>query len=161
VAIEGGFTTVEADPVIQEAVATLVMDDPDTITELAVVPVMEDPHITTETALVPEPLPVRKCRPSRKWQWVGGLIRCLILVVGVSVGVSGGSDDGGEPSPSRLAQLLPNRLQDQILVDDTPEAKASEWLQDDPGVSTFMNVEVLQRYALATLFYATDGVVGL
>jgi hypothetical protein len=87
---EGGFTTMEAALVIKEAEATLVTDDPYTITELAV-------------ALVPEPLSMRKCWPSSKFQWVGGLILCLIVVgiaIGVAVGVSGGSGDGGEPAPS-------------------------------------------------------------
>jgi hypothetical protein len=157
---EGGYTTVEADPVIQEAEATLVTDDPNTITELAVFPMTEDTHITTETALVPGPLPVRKWWTSRKWQWGGGLILCLIVVgiaIGVAVGVSGGSDDKGEPSPSPLAQLLPTYLQEAILVEDTPEAWAFEWLEDDPGVSNFTKLELLQRFALVTLYYATGG----
>jgi hypothetical protein len=91
---EGGFTTtVEAAPVIKEAEATLVTEDPNTVTESPVIPVTEDPHITTERALVPEPLPMRKCWPSSKFQWVGGLILCLIVVgiaIGVAVGVTGG-----------------------------------------------------------------------
>jgi hypothetical protein len=100
---EGGFTTMEAALVIKEAEATLVTEDPNTVTESPVIAVTEDPHITTERALVPEPLPMRKCWPSSKFQWVGGLILCLIVVgiaIGVAVGVSGGSGDGGEPAPS-------------------------------------------------------------
>jgi hypothetical protein len=56
-----------------------------------------------------------------------------------------------------LPQSLPTDSQDAILVGDTPEAQAFEWLQDDPVVSTYTNLEVLQRYALATLYYATGG----
>jgi hypothetical protein len=56
-----------------------------------------------------------------------------------------------------LAQSLPTNSQGAILVEDTPEAQAVEWLQDDPVVSNYAELEVLQRYALATLYYATDG----
>jgi hypothetical protein len=163
--------------------ATLVEDHP-IVTAVALVPdppptvVLPDPP---PAVVLPDLLPMKKW-----WHWskfqCGGLILCLILVVGVSVGVavggSGGSDDGGgpimsssrslvpSPAPSTassfsfeilLAQSLPTNSQDAILVDDTREAQAFAWLQDDPDVSTFTNVEVLQRFALATLYYATGG----
>jgi hypothetical protein len=51
------------------------------------------------------------------------------------------------------AQSLPTNSQDAILVEDTPEARALEWLQDDPVVSNYTEMEMLQRYALATLCY--------
>jgi hypothetical protein len=56
-----------------------------------------------------------------------------------------------------LAQSLPTESQDAILSEDTPEAQAFTWLQQDPAVSNYTNLEVLQRYALATLYYATGG----
>jgi hypothetical protein len=56
-----------------------------------------------------------------------------------------------------LAQSQLTYLQEAILVEDTPEAQAFEWLENDPGVSTCTNVEVLQRFTLATLYYATGG----
>jgi hypothetical protein len=154
------------------------VEDHPIVTAVAVVP---DPPPTVllpdppPTVVLPDLLPMRKW-----WHWskfrCGGLSLCLILVVGVSlrvvVGVSGGSDDGDgptmssswslvpSPAPSTsssfafevlLAQSLPINSQDAILVDDTPEAQAFVWLQDDPDVSTFTNVEVLQRFALATM----------
>jgi hypothetical protein len=168
---------VTEDPPIITAVADVVPDPP----PIAQLP--DPPH----TVVLPDLLPMRKW-----WHWskfqCGGLILCLILVVGVSVGVvvggSGGEPtmssspggNGGEPSRSLvpspapststapssafegfLAQSLPTNLQGAILVDDTPEAQAVEWLQDDPGISTYTNLEALQRYALATLYYSTGG----
>jgi hypothetical protein len=133
---EGGFTSVEA---------TLVTDDFHTITEIVV---------------APEAPPTREWWHWSKFQWGGGLILCLIvagIAIGVAVGVSGGSNDKGEPSPSPLAQVLPTYLQEAILVEDTPEAWAFEWLAGDPGVSNYTELEVLQRFALATLYYATGG----
>jgi hypothetical protein len=168
------------------AEAFLVPEDPPMITAVEVVPSPPPPVVLSDllpTVVLPDPPPdppptveLSDPPPMRKWwHWskfqCGGLILCLILVVGVSVGVavgvSGGSDDGGpSPAPSTasflsfeevLAQSLPTNSQDAILVDDTPEAQAFTWLQDDPDVSTFTNVEVLQRFALATMYYATDG----
>jgi hypothetical protein len=56
-----------------------------------------------------------------------------------------------------LAQSLLANSQDASLVEDTPEARAIKWLQDDPVAFNYTELGVLQRYALATLYYATDG----
>jgi hypothetical protein len=146
--------------------------------------VPEDPPIITAVAdVVPDPPPTKFWRGS-KFQC---LILCLILVVGVSVGVVVGrssaestmsltlssspslvpsTEPSSAPSISTapsfafevlLTRSLPTSTQDAILVEDTPEAQAVEWLQDDRVVSNYTELVLLQRFALATLYYATDG----
>jgi hypothetical protein len=143
--------------------------------------VTEDPPIIA--IAVPDPLPPPFWRES-KFQWGGGLILCLV-VVGVAVGGSDGSVDRDGPAmsptlssspslvpsmaPSSVVSLVPSSAPStapsftfevwlaQSLPTNSQDAQAFEWLQDDPALSTYTKLEVLQRYALATLYYTTDG----
>jgi hypothetical protein len=50
-----------------------------------------------------------------------------------------------------LALLLPSKST------ASPQSKAMEWLENDPNLGNFSDEKRIQRYALATLFYSTNG----
>jgi hypothetical protein len=107
------------------AEAFLVPEDPPIITAVPIAELSDQPS----TVELSDPLPTRKWWHLSKFQ-CGGLILCLILVVGVSVGVAVGGSSGSPSTASSLSfeevleQSLPTSSQDAILVDDTPEAQA-------------------------------------
>ena len=64
---------------------------------------------------------------------------------------------------SPLLDLLPNYTLDVLKMDTdqtTPQYMAYLWMLDDPNLSVdgyYSNARLLQRYALATFYYATNG----
>jgi hypothetical protein len=103
----------------------------------------------------------------------------VVLVVAVTVGVvlSKNGDESKEPMPSPTLTESPTAapsaasIVDQFLnglpaysvslaENDTasPQANALRWLRDDPQYNEYQDVHRLnQRYALAVLFYSTNG----
>jgi hypothetical protein len=54
--------------------------------------------------------------------------------------------------------MLPNHTQQAILLDPTsPQGQAWHWLQEDSLIITNDIARTLQRYALATLYFASNG----
>ncbi|CAB9527966.1 LRR receptor-like serine threonine-protein kinase [Seminavis robusta] len=56
-----------------------------------------------------------------------------------------------------IKQQLPNYTKTALEDTGTPQAQAFQWLLDDPAVTNYTNERLIQRFALATLFLATDG----
>ena len=57
-----------------------------------------------------------------------------------------------------VLSLLPPYSQDTINDNpDSSQARALEWLAKDPNFSSYAEWRVLQRFALATIYYATEG----
>jgi Leucine-rich repeat (LRR) protein len=53
---------------------------------------------------------------------------------------------------------LPQETQDTINTDNSsPQARAFDWMLQDPNWNTYPRNRIFQRFALATLFYATRG----
>jgi len=120
-------------------------------------------------------------RKRKAWTCKVGLGLCLCLVaivVGTYFAVRPGSDQAtadamdASPSlpPSQQATAppstapyiidLPNSTIEKILQDfDSPQASAYRWLERDPYLEQYVGQEfrLVQRYALATLYYALDG----
>jgi hypothetical protein len=69
----------------------------------------------------------------RRWFAIGVI---LLIVVAVTV---------------PLALLLPSE------PTASPQSKAMEWLENDPNLGNYTDGQRIQRYALATLFYSTNG----
>jgi hypothetical protein len=111
----------------------------------------------------------------------------VVVGVSVALGANGSSGDGGggnksspvtpspvavspspvppvdaTPSPTSSSlvifkEQLPLYSQEALLDADSPQAEAFAWLGGDPFVSTYSEFKKLQRYALATLYYAAGG----
>ena len=98
----------------------------------------------------------------------------LAIVLAVALGISlGKSDNPGSSStaaptlaptlaPSHLATILelPDYTLDAIFTDpESAQARAYDWLIRDPWLSNYTsaNWKLVQRFALATIYYATDG----
>ena len=57
-----------------------------------------------------------------------------------------------------VQSLLPSFSQDAIYSNpNSPQARALEWVVNDPNFTSYQEWRVLQRFALATIFYATEG----
>lgn len=124
---------------------------------------------TIGTALKDKPTPAAPFWRRRKIQYalLGGLLVIIGVAVGVTVGTSG-SDETPMPSMSpssapstfeldRFEPLLPDYSKSSILDEDSPQARAIEWLDSDPDSGAYTNFQRLQRFALATLYFATNG----
>ena len=65
------------------------------------------------------------------------------------------------PSPtSALFSILSKNSYDDgaaLLTDGSPQQQAMIWLESEPGTAEIMDTELLQIYALVTLYYATSG----
>jgi hypothetical protein len=84
---------------------------------------------------------------------------------GATIPTGGGSGSGIAPGPPRTKELLLSRLEpltgSRIREKGTPEEGAMEWLANkDPLQLDFEKTsldELVQRYVLATLYFATNG----
>jgi hypothetical protein len=102
------------------------------------------------------------------------LLVLLAVLLGVVVGGSGGgaspskspNEIAPSPSPSvastafdleKFQALLPAYSQAALLDETSSQAKAFTWLERDSDLNFFSDFQRLQRFALATLFYATNG----
>jgi len=59
--------------------------------------------------------------------------------------------------PFKLDQLPSDTVIQIINEHESPSSKAWEWIIADPSFSSMPHFRVIQRFALATLYYATDG----
>lgn len=103
----------------------------------------------------------------------GLLIAMILLVIGISVLVSflvlSSYEQEKAPEeapadiqvittkpPTPLVPGLPEYSIEAILQDAaSPQARANDWILQDPNIATYDPVRLFQRYAIATLFYAT------
>jgi hypothetical protein len=100
---------------------------------------------------------------SKNWIWA--LIGVLVIAGGVTAGVVLSRDKDPSPTPqpmssptSYIASVLPEYSIEIAENDPTsPQARALDWLQDDPRHNEYELYRLLQRYALAVLYYSTNG----
>jgi hypothetical protein len=114
---------------------------------------------------------------------IGGVIGAVLALSGGDSGGgssssssnSGGADGSFSPGPSPalsqspslaptvfdgdsfLDRLVPAYSRAPVQTTGSPQEKALSWLKSDPVVEDYSNFKALQRFALATLFYATGG----
>jgi hypothetical protein len=110
----------------------------------------------------------------RKVQY--SILGCVLLVVGVSVGVIVATGGSGRvtvyttTAPSMSPSAAPSSFDldkfDDILPDfslaslsnqNSPAAKAFSWLTSEQDLYAYSDFQKLQRFVLATLFYSTNG----
>jgi hypothetical protein len=66
----------------------------------------------------------------------------------------------GPTTPETLNNLLSSLSSDggeALRIPSTPQNKAVAWLADDTNLVTYSSETIIQRYALATLYYSTNG----
>ena len=107
----------------------------------------------------------------RNWYWCSlAAFFCLVVFVVVVVVFYFAADDGAyetdgahgdSATPSLLIPLdlvLPDFTMAAITASpDSPQALAYEWMLNDPYRSSYTDQRLYQRFALVTLFYATNG----
>lgn len=64
--------------------------------------------------------------------------------------------DTGNAETDFISSLL-NSTKNALLVDNSPQSLALSWLQSDPNLGSYTLERKLQRFALAAIFYATNG----
>jgi Leucine rich repeat len=124
----------------------------------------------------PQPPPDAVKTDRRRITWI-----ILILVV-IFLVLAGGAvaatllllnrdnSDGGSPtlSPASSPNISPEALtslvlsvspgtEDALNNQDSPQSQALDWLETNPFLNTYSDERRLQRFVLATLFYATGG----
>lgn len=98
-----------------------------------------------------------KSRCNKKWCWIG-LCLTAVIIISVSVGVAvSNKNKEFTGSPDQIQDLIVSNSPDQDVFDDPDsyQSQALQWsLDNSAGVGA--NAErILQRYALASIFYAT------
>lgn len=53
--------------------------------------------------------------------------------------------------------VLPEYTKEALLVDDSPQSMALDWLQSDANLGSYSFRRKMQRFALATIFFSTSG----
>lgn len=64
------------------------------------------------------------------------------------------------PTTDNIMGILPLSIQWAIIQDETkekPQSRSFSWLQDDPNIRNYSNHQLLQRFALASLYFTSDG----
>ena len=61
------------------------------------------------------------------------------------------------PVENKLLMLLPNETIQELRYDDSPQTKAVQWMKEDPNLEDYSEGRLVQRFALATLYYSTGG----
>ena len=59
--------------------------------------------------------------------------------------------------PEHVQGLLPKETLKELERPTTAQAQAYQWLLEDPFAETYTDARLLQRFALATLYFATNG----
>lgn len=110
----------------------------------------------------PEP-----CHANRRNKgFIGGFFFVLVATAFWLVylgSVNSGSDDdsivieGPQTQEEHLHSLLPEYSLASVRDPGTPQAKAFRWMLEDPNFESYTEQRLVQRFALATFYYATGG----
>jgi tetrahydromethanopterin S-methyltransferase subunit B len=127
--------------------------------------VVDNAEIVTPVVPPDKDVPKRdnhKCG-TKGWRWFAGVIGLIVVAVVIPLAVVLPS----EPTTpeSTTPDVFLNDLLSSISSDggealsntSTPQNKALEWLADDTNLESSSNETIIQRYALATLYYSTNG----
>jgi hypothetical protein len=96
---------------------------------------------------------------SKGRRWIA-ITAILLIVVAVAVTLALVLQPDPVPPKDPLSELLSSASSDGgvALADpSTPQNMALTWLAGDPNLANYTVQEVIQRYALATLYYTTKG----
>ncbi|CAB9517701.1 Leucine Rich Repeat [Seminavis robusta] len=98
---------------------------------------------------------------------LGALVVVMGVVVPLSLSDSSAAGNSGALPPTqapttlsnraKLMSYLPQYSRESALQPNSTQAKAISWMLEDPSFNAFSRDRILQRFALATWFYATGG----
>jgi hypothetical protein len=125
------------------------------------------------TVAVAEAIPERELKRQRRKRFaliIGIVVVIVAIAVGVAVGV------GGSPSPQEtvaptaaptfspvpeeiVALIAPLSFDDGASLNDpsSPQSAAARWLAGNEFLDTYSDARKIQRYAMATFYYSTNG----
>ena len=61
------------------------------------------------------------------------------------------------PVENKLLMLLSNETIQKLRYDDSPQTRAVQWMKEDPNLEDYSEGRLVQRFALATLYFSTGG----
>jgi hypothetical protein len=99
---------------------------------------------------------------SRRWKFAGAFLVLIVVAIVLAVTLR---PEKSSPVPSRspgdLRKLLSSVSSDEgeaLSTNSTPQSKAFKWIvTNNTNLGNFSEEIIIQRYALATLFYSTNG----
>ncbi|CAB9504613.1 LRR receptor-like serine threonine-protein kinase [Seminavis robusta] len=141
------------------------------------------PTLHQAEEVTPEELQRNKRHSSVAWPLTlllaAGFVGIAVLVVVLVLVLRKDSDEGGysndrsnestsfpknetsSPIPmtagERVMSLLPNFTVSELHYGQSPQKRAFKWIIEDPLFDNYTDHRILQRYALATFYYATGG----
>ena len=104
--------------------------------------------------------PLKKRTPVRLLLFTGGILILLVVaVIAITLGLSNKNTSSKKKS-ARVpfsADLLPNSTHFALKNPQSSQSKALQWVLDDPNLMNYNASRAIQRFALATFYYATNG----
>ena len=112
-------------------------------------------------AVVAQVVPEVISKRDKRWKFAGALLLLLLIAVGVVLGITLRPHTDPETFiPQALIDFLANASSDSgeaLRKSSTPQHKALAWLAGDANLTSYSEQKKIQRYALATLYYSTNG----
>jgi Leucine-rich repeat (LRR) protein len=163
--------------------ARLVMDEHEDVTSSSSVEPAHRSNVVENAAVEVAPMveakPLLRMSPRSKLCAFGAAALAMLLTAGIAVGITLGvvekESSSATPgnstasstrpnetipsggSASDFRSLLPESTLQQIGITGSPQAQAYDWVLAHPPTEGDFVARQLQRFALATLFYSTDG----
>jgi hypothetical protein len=131
---------------------------------LAVPPSLRDVPIQRATQV--DPTKPDKSRALRRRAVAFVFSVTLVCIVGISVGIVASENKPKETSfeyqiisfeQFRDTRLPPDSLQRSAADKQSPQSRALQWLEESLDGSTLVSWRIVQRYALAVLYFALNG----
>jgi hypothetical protein len=118
-----------------------------------------------QNAVVAEVVPEVVSNRSRRWKLAVVFFLVILIVVGVVLGITLPQEPEPDPEPIRSPEDLRDLLGfvssdggDALQTNSTPQNMAFTWLVvNNTNLGNYTNETIIQRYALATLYFSTDG----
>ena len=117
-------------------------------------------QFANSNALYAHAHPLKKRTPVRLLLFAGGiLILVVVAIIAITLELSNNSTSSKKKSTlvPFSVDLLPNSTQFAVKNPESSQSKALQWVFDDPNFKTYNASRAIQRFALATLYYSTNG----
>ena len=108
-----------------------------------------------QRAVVAEVIPEVTPKRDKRWKFAGAFLLLVLIVVGVVLGITLRPDSG--PTLLDLLSSVSYDGGEALRTPSTPQNRAFNWLAANSDLETYTNKRIVQRYALATLYFSTNG----
>jgi hypothetical protein len=111
-----------------------------------------------QQAVVAEVVPEVTPKRDRRWKFAGAfLLLVVLIVVGVVLGITLRPDDAEQPTLLDLLSSVSSDGGEALQTPSTSQNRAFNWLAANTDLGIYTNERIIQRYALATLYFSTNG----